>query len=156
MATWTTTWGCGPALIASPRLVARPGTTSPRSCGGKSRARRKLLAGPPELLVETCWSSAAIDLHQKLELYERAGVPEYVVVIVKKKQLRWHRLARGKYERIRPDAEGVYRSRVFPGLWLDSKALFKGDITQVLAKLHEGIASEEHRRFVQKLAARQR
>ena len=124
--------------------------------GGKSHVKRKLLAGPAELLVEVCWSSASLDLHQKRDLYEAAGVPEYLAVIVKKQQIRWHRLVKGKYKLIAPDAAGVYRSRVFPGLWLDSKALFKDDMAQVLAKLQEGIASPEHRRFAAELAARKR
>ena len=45
---------------------------------------------------------------------------------------------------------------VFPGLWLDSNALFKDDMAKVLATLQEGIGSEEHQRFVQKLADRKR
>jgi hypothetical protein len=46
--------------------------------------------------------------------------------------------------------------RLFPGLWLDSKALFKDDMAKVLAKLQEGIASDEHQRFVDELARRKR
>jgi hypothetical protein len=48
------------------------------------------------------------------------------------------------------------RSRVFPGLWLDSKALLARDMQQVLARLQEGLHSPEHKRFVAKLARRKR
>jgi Uma2 family endonuclease len=122
-------------------------------CGGKSWGK-KYVEGAPELIAEVSFSTASIDLHQKFDVYEKAGVQEYLVVLLKKKQVRWHRLVRGKYKLLRPDAAGVYRSHVFPGLWLDSKALFKNDLVRVLAKLQEGIVSPEHVRFVAELAAR--
>jgi hypothetical protein len=53
-----------------------------------------------------------------------------------------------------PDPDGILRSRVFPGFWLDGKALFAGDLAQVLAQLEQGLQSPEHRRFVTELAAR--
>ena len=123
--------------------------------GGASWGK-KYVEGAPELLTEVSFSSVSIDLHEKFDLYQQAGIQEYLVVLVKKSEIRWHRLVKGKYKLIAADAAGVYRSRVFPGLWLDSKALFKDDMAQVLAKLQEGIASPEHRRFVAELASRKR
>jgi hypothetical protein len=108
------------------------------------------------MLTEVCLSSESIDLHQKRDLYEEAKVQEYLVVIVKRKQIRWHRLVRGKYRLLTPGADGIYRSHVFPGLWLDDTALFQGDMAKVLATLQEGIASDEHQRFVEDLARRKR
>jgi Uma2 family endonuclease len=122
-------------------------------CGGKSWGR-KYVEGAPELISEISFSTASIDLHQKLDVYEKAGVQEYLVVLLKKNKIRWHRLVKGKYQLLRPDAAGVYRSRVFPGLWLDSKALFMNEPARVLAKLQEGLESPEHARFVDELAAR--
>lgn len=121
--------------------------------GGKSWVHKKYLHGTPEMFVEVCLTSAAYDLHQKCDLYEKAGVPEYIAVILAKQQIRWHRLVDGKYKLLRPDQHGVYRSRIFPGLWLDSKALFKDDMPRVLVTLNQGIASEEHLEFVRSLAA---
>ncbi len=121
-------------------------------CGGASWGE-KFVEGSPELLVEVWHSSASVDLHEKFDLYENARVQEYVVVMLKKREVRWHRLVKGKYKR---GAEGVFRSRVFPGLWLDSKALFNGDMAKVLATLQKGIASDEHQRFVAELAKRKR
>ena len=46
----------------------------------------------------------------------------------------------------------MIRSRVFPGLWLDVKALLKGDLARVLAVLQQGLASPEHAAFVKRLA----
>jgi hypothetical protein len=124
--------------------------------GGKSWIENKRIHGSPELLVEVCNTTEAMDLHQKFELYKEARVHEYLVVVVKKKQIRWHRLVRGEYKLMTAAADGIYRSVVFPGLWLDSKALFKDDLTKVLATLQKGIESEEHQRFVAELAARKK
>jgi len=125
-------------------------------CGGRSYIEDKYIAGSPEMLTEICLSSESIDLHQKRDLYEEAKVQEYLVVIVKKKQIRWHRLVRGKYRLMAPDIDGIFRSHVFPGLWLDSTALFDGDMAKVLATLQKGIASDEHQHFVAELARRTR
>ena len=124
-------------------------------CGGASWGDT-YVEGSPELLAEVSFSSASIDLHEKFDLYQQAGVQEYLVVLLKTKEIRWHRLVRGKYKLIQPDAEGIYHSRVFPGLWLDSEALFKDDIAKVLATLQTGTASEEHQRFVAELASRKK
>ncbi len=37
------------------------------------------LEGAPELVVEVAASSASIDLHDKLRIYQSAGVREYIV-----------------------------------------------------------------------------
>lgn len=124
-------------------------------CGGKSWGK-KYLEGAPELIVETSFTSASIDLHQKFNLYEQAGVQEYLVVLLKKKELRWHRLVKGKYKAMSADAQGIWRSRIFPGLWLDSEAFFADDMPKVLATLQAGIASAEHGTFVAELARRKR
>ena len=44
-------------------------------------------------------------------------------------------------------ADGIYRSTVFPGLWLDSSALLGGALDRVLAVVNEGLKSPEHRRL---------
>jgi Uma2 family endonuclease len=126
-------------------------------CGGKSsRAKGDYLAGSAELLGEVCASSAAYDLHEKLDLYETAGVQEYLAVLVYEKEIRWHFLKKGKYERLLPGADGICRSGVFPGLWLDGQAFLNGDMRRVVACLQQGIGSPEHQAFVEELAKRQK
>lgn len=63
-------------------------------------------------------------------------------------------LVEGRYQLLSPDADGLYRSRIFPGLWLDGPALLSGNLRQVLDRLQEGLRSDEHERFVAQLAAR--
>ena len=53
----------------------------------------------------------------------------------------WHQLVMRKYEQLKAHSRSVYRSRVFPGLRLDSKAFFKNDLAKVLATLQQGIES---------------
>jgi Putative restriction endonuclease len=122
--------------------------------GGTSRVKDGYLAGIPEFLCENCRSSASYDLHVKLELYEATGIPEYLAVLLYEKEIRWHTLIKGKYQVLPPDADGVWRSRVFPGLWLDGEALLEGNLQQVLNRLHQGLETSEHRRFVEELANR--
>jgi Uma2 family endonuclease len=123
-------------------------------CGGASWAEGKYLHGAPELLAEVCRSSSSYDLHQKLDLYQSAGVQEYVAVLLFEREVRWHVLVDGVYQVLPADSDGIWRSRVFPGLWLDGRALLTGNMSQVLAKLHEGIASPAHQAFVDRLSAR--
>lgn len=109
------------------------------------------LHGVPELLAEVCRSSVSYDLNQKFDLYQKAGVPEYLAVLMFEQEVRWHILVDGEYQVLGPDADGLLRSRVFPGLWLDGPALRAGDLQRVLQRLQEGLQSPEHRQFVARL-----
>jgi hypothetical protein len=125
-------------------------------CGGQSRIQGKYHLGAPELAGEICFTSAAYDLGVKKTLYEKAGVQEYVAFLVEEKEIRWHRLVKGVYELIQPTAKGIYRSHVFPGLWLDARALWKHDLARLLRTLQRGLDSAAHRAFLKALAKRKR
>ncbi len=122
--------------------------------GGGSWIEEGYLHGKPELLVEVARSSKATDLHLKLDLYEEAQIPEYLVILTYEQEIRWHVLKDGKYQLLAPDADGIHRSRVFPGLWLDGKALLTRNMAQVLAVLQQGLAAPEHQAFVADLSRR--
>jgi hypothetical protein len=122
--------------------------------GGKSWVENHFLRGVPEFLAEISRSSAAYDMHVKFELYQAARIPEYFAVLLYEREIRWHVLVDGKYQLLPADADGVWRSRIFPGLWLDGLALLEGRLQQVLSRLQEGLRSPEHERFVAELAAR--
>ena len=69
-----------------------------RSLGGLSRVDADgYLTGPPELVVEVARSSRKIDLGTKKKDYERAGVPEYVVVELDPDRVHWFVLRNGRY-----------------------------------------------------------
>lgn len=92
--------------------------------------------GPPEVVGEIAASSASYDLHSKLRVYERAGVPEYIVWRTEDGIVDWFRLIEGRYVRIEPDANGIIESSVFPGLRLSIPALLAGDYAAVLGALN--------------------
>jgi Uma2 family endonuclease len=111
--------------------------------------------GAPELVAEVAASSASYDLHDKLRAYRRNGVQEYFVWRVLDGELDWFVLRDGTYRRLEPDAAGILRSAVFPGLWLAAPALLGRDLAAVLATLQTGLASPEHAAFVERLRATQ-
>lgn len=106
------------------------------------------IEGTPELIVEVAGSSASHDLHTKLHVYRRNGVQEYIVWQVYDNKLDWFQLVEGVYEPLAADEQGVIKSLVFPGLYLDVEVLLRGDRAQVLAVLETGLASAEHASFV--------
>lgn len=97
--------------------------------------------GGPELVAEVAASSASIDLHAKLRAYQRNGVREYLVWRVLDGAIDWFVLRWGRYAPLKPTNEGVYRSKVFPGLWLDAAALARFDLARVLEVAQQGVAS---------------
>ncbi|MEA5507285.1 Uma2 family endonuclease [Halotia wernerae UHCC 0503] len=108
--------------------------------------------GAPELVAEVAASSASNDLYDKKRAYRRNGVQEYIVWQVLQNKLDWFYLQNGEYLPLAADADGVIKSRVFPGLWLSINSLITGDMTKVLAVLQQGLNSPEHTQFVQQLA----
>ena len=99
-------------------------------------------------------SSTSIDLHAKLNVYRRHGVKEYVVWRVLEETIDWLVLNEGRFDPLPPEANHVYKSRVFPGLWLDAAAMIRRDGLAVLKTLHEGLATQEHAEFVARLQQR--
>ena len=122
--------------------------------GGTSWVEDKFLQGIPELLAEISRSSVAYDMHVKLDLYQAARIPEYLTILLHEQEIRWHVLKGDRYQLLAPDADGLWRSRIFPGLWLDGQALLTGNMPQVLARLQDGLATPEHQAFVAELARR--
>ncbi len=96
-------------------------------------------------------AASAASFHTKLEAYQRNGVREYIVWRVLDQAVDWFVLRAGRFEPLPPDADGVLRSTVFPGLWLEAAALVRGDLGRVLAVVQQGVASPEHAAFVARL-----
>jgi Uma2 family endonuclease len=107
----------------------------------------------PELIVEVASSSVSYDLGPKLEAYRRNGVREYVVWRVLDREIDWFVLTNGEYQRLELGANGIYRSQVFPGLWLDRRALLESNHARVVQCVQLGLQTEEHAAFVKRLAA---
>jgi len=126
----------------------------PAELGGQTRIDHNgYITGPPELVVEVARSSRAFDLKEKKADYERAGVLEYLVVELDPDQIHWFVRRGGKFEKLLPGRDGIYRSDVFPGLWLDAKALFGEDRRKLITVLKRSLRTKGHAAFVAKLAA---
>lgn len=118
--------------------------------GGQSEVNEQdYVEGPPELVIEVSDSTIRRDLTVKKDDYQRTGVREYVIVAVPKKRLMCFDLQAER--EIGPDADGVFRSRVFPGLWIDAAAALAADVRRMTAVLQQGLATSEHAEFVKRM-----
>ena len=112
--------------------------------------------GAPELVAEISSSPASFDLNAKLNVYRRNGVREYVVWRVLDREIDWFTLRDERYEELPRDSSGLYKSMVFPGLWLEPAAMVRGELAGVLETLRQGLLTPGHAAFVDRLEASRR
>ena len=123
--------------------------------GGQTRNNEeKMIVGPSELVIEIANSSVSLDTHAKKRDYEKAGVLEYIIVLAKIESVVWFVRGKSGFVEHKPDADGLLKSRVFPGLWLDPTVLFHESTKQLRTTLERGLATPEHAAFVKKLEAK--
>lgn len=123
-------------------------------CGGQSNINDEgYVTGAPEWIGEVAASSVGIDMHSKLDVYRRSGVQEYVVWKVLEKEIAWFHSRDGEFVEKLPDDDGVFRSERFPGLWLDEASLVADDLRKVFEVLGQGLRTEAHAEFTERLAA---
>ena len=102
------------------------------------------VTGAPGLVIEVSDSTRLTDLGPKRRDYEGEGVPEYLVVDIPGRRVRWFvRDADGVFVDLEPGADGLLKSREFPGLWLDPAALFEGDLAGIAAAVAKGVADRD-------------
>lgn len=109
------------------------------------------LEGAPEFIAEIAASSASYDLRDKLRVYRRNQVQEYLVWQVNEQKIDWFRLREGEYIVFPSDANGTIKSEIFPGLWLAVPALINGNLVEVQSVLQTGLATSEHQSFIERL-----
>lgn len=120
--------------------------------GGNSRITEDdYIQGSPELIAEIAASSASYDLNDKLNVYRRNGVKEYIVWQMYENRLDWFMLKEGRYISLETDKLGIIRSEIFPGLWLSVNALREGNLAEVLTVLQQGLQTDQHQKFVESL-----
>ncbi len=139
----------GPASEPHPDVVLR---LAP-DCGGQAVVVNHHITAVPELVMEVSVSAEAPDLGGRRD-YQQGGVQEYVVVLVRHRRVVWFDTVDGQFVEQAPDSDGVYRSRRFPGFWLDRNALLERDGARLLEVLQQGLDSPAHAAFVAELAAR--
>ena len=64
-----------------------------------------------------------------------------MVVLVEEQRVEWRILAGDRYVLLAPDTDGLLKSRIFPGLWLDRKALLGEDLAALAAAVELGLQS---------------
>ncbi|MCA8975637.1 MAG: hypothetical protein KDC98_13025 [Planctomycetes bacterium] len=57
----------------------------------------------------------------------------------------------GVYLRQQPGGDGLLRSGVFPGLWLDVGALLAGDLSALRSAVERGCGGDGHAAFARRL-----
>ena len=106
------------------------------------------IAGAPELVAEIAASSARFDLGQKLEVYRRNGVREYIVWQTRARRIDCFQRSGEAFEPLPVAPGGIVHSQVFPGLRIATAALLKRDVATALAVVQRGVGAPEHGEFV--------
>jgi Uma2 family endonuclease len=106
----------------------------------------------PELAAEVASSTESYDLHSKKRDYERAGVREYLVVALRQRKVFCFKNQDGTFRESPPDSDGIHRSSVFSGLWLDPAALLSLQSQRVMELLRQGIATPGHDEYMTRLS----
>lgn len=92
--------------------------------------------GPADLVVEAqSKSTASYDLREKLQDYERSGVPEYWAIDPRPKHQRFRAFIlanSGRYEEAMLNADGRFHSTVLPGFWLDPTWWWQDPLPKVI------------------------
>lgn len=123
----------------------------PESGGHARISKDGYIEGAPELIVEVAASSASYDMHNKLRVYRRNEVQEYIVWQVYDKRVDWFHLTEGEYVSLSANVAGVIASQIFSGLRLAVPALLAGDLAAVLAELQKGLRTAKHAALVKRL-----
>ncbi|MDP8924026.1 MAG: Uma2 family endonuclease [Chloroflexota bacterium] len=106
------------------RLATRPSGREPDvlfvANAHLDRLRETYLDGPADLVVEIVSpDSVERDRVEKLGEYEAAGIPEYWVIDLPRKEALFYQLREdGRYRLVLPDDRGVYHSSVLEGFRL--------------------------------------
>ena len=124
--------------------------------GGQLKKDKGIAVGAPALILEVSDEGAKVELGEKFKLYENVGVQEYIVADAESQKIYWFHLHNGKYQPLEPGEDGVYRSKLFPGLWLDVDALYQHATKRFREIIQAGLQSSEHIEFVELLQSRKR
>ncbi len=150
---WVATPGTFPSDNGTVRIdddnVPQPDALLMIERAGQSRLDEQgYVAGGPELVAEVAGGRTDAVLRAKKTTYRQAGIREYILWHVEDGEVEWFSLNGSRYVRLRAGRDGIHRSVVFPGLWLDAAALVRYDGPEVMRVLNLGLVSPEHAAFV--------
>ncbi|MBI4558094.1 MAG: Uma2 family endonuclease [Candidatus Hydrogenedentes bacterium] len=103
------------------------------------QALQTAVDGPVDLAIEIISpDSRARDHGEKYYEYEQDGVREYWLIDPQRKKAEFFRLgADGTYDPVVPSSDGIFRSDVLDGFWLNVNWLWQEPLPQVLDILRE-------------------
>jgi Uma2 family endonuclease len=110
------------------------------------------ITGPPEFVYEVAYSFSDRDIEPRCEVYERYGIQECLIWGLEERSFRWLSLHDGRYVELPMDQNGIIRSEVFPGLWLDAQAMLSGDGKRIIASTEPGRSSPEYLAMIERLS----
>ncbi len=99
------------------------------------RLKANFLDGPADLVIEIISpESRARDRGEKFYEYEQAGIPEYWLLDPVRKQAEFYQLIDGIYQAVTVK-DGIYKSSVLTGLWLEVSWLWQEPLPTILEVL---------------------
>jgi hypothetical protein len=130
----------------TPGLIAPIGSGKHMQC---EPVKYDYFAGPPNFVFDVFRADQRDVYEYRRQLFEDAGVIEYVVWITGDRRPIWHRSEGGKYVSIDSDIDGVIRSTSLPSLWIPTAALAARDFWSIMASTSQGVTRRGHRDFMQ-------
>lgn len=134
------------AVRITPALIAPIGSGQYMQC---APIDHQYFAGPPNFVFDVFADDQREVYAYRRELFERAGVIEYVVWITGDKRPIWNRSVDGEYVQVDSDVDGVIRSTSLPGLWIPNDALINRDFWSIMAATSQGVTRRGHRDHMQ-------
>ena len=103
------------------------------------RIRRNHLWGPADLAIEVASpDSQTRDRVHKLAEHERGGVEEYWLIDPDRQEVDFHRVGEGgRYARVEPDHDGIYRSPLLPEMRLRVEWMWSQPLPETLGILQQ-------------------
>ena len=103
------------------------------------RLQHTFLDGPADIAIEIVSPESVLrDRGTKYGEYEAGGVREYWVLDPETQRADFFVLdANGRYQRAQPDADGIYRSGLLPGFWINIGWLWQDPLPTLRHVLRE-------------------
>jgi Uma2 family endonuclease len=111
------------------------------------RLTTERITGPPDLIIEIVSDdSVHRDRVDKFDEYEASGVPEYWILDNRpwaRRRAQFYQLGQdGQYRQAAIETDGIYRSKVLPGFWLQVEWLWEAE-PDALKAIAEVIGPEQ-------------
>lgn len=115
----------------------------------RDRLRSTYLDGAADMVIEILSpESIGRDRGEKFYEYERAGIPEYWLIDDATQRAEFYQLdEHGRYQLVPPGSDGIYRSAVLPGFWLEV-AWFWLDPLPPVERTLLAVAGEPYARYL--------